>query len=270
MKRAFAWSMVFATLFYVLVISLVSATAQENPWRLVWADEFDKPGRPDATKWNYFVGGGGLGNNEQQFYTDRTRNAWVEDGKLVIEARKEKYKGHEFTSARLESKFDFKYGRVEARAKMMKGEGVWPAIWMLARHQTYGDDIWPDNGEMDIVEYVGRDPGNILSCFYTKNFNWMKGTGITAVREVAKLAEKFHVYGLEWDENEASISVDGVRYNTFKNPRTNWEDWPLDQNYYIILNLALGGFGGDVDPKIFPRKLQVDYVRVYQKTSSLK
>lgn len=234
-------------------------------WRLVWSDEFDGSGALDASKWKFQTGGGGWGNGEHQHYTDRLDNVRRENGVLVIEARREDYQGDTFTSGRVNTKPGWQYGRVEVRAKMPGGVGTWPAIWMMPVKPKHSDVEWPDNGELDILEHVGRDPDKILSCFYTKNFNWMNDTGKTKVEELATATTRFHVYAFEWDENEAAYFIDGRKWHSFPNPGTGYEDWPFDQAYYLILNQAMGGFGGDVDPELQSAKYLIDYVRVYQR-----
>lgn len=115
------------------------------------------------------------------------------------------------------------------------------------------------------MEYAGREPGQIIGSFHTKNFNWMLETGKTEVAYVPGIESDYHVYTLEWSEDEMILFIDDVKYNTFKNPRTEWADWPFNHDMYLILNLALGGFGGEIDEMIFPQKLLIDYVRVFQK-----
>jgi beta-glucanase (GH16 family) len=254
-----------AACFFAVGASLHSATAAAKPqkWALVWSDEFDYVGRPDAQKWEYDTDEGTWGNNEAEHYTDSLRNSRVENGNLVIETHHEV--DGTYTSARIHSKGPgFKYGRFEARAKFPSGDGIWPAIWMLAKEQHYGQGLWPDNGEVDIVEHVGREPDQILGSIYTKNFNWMNGNGITQFINYPGTEEDFHIYAVEWDPDEMRIFVDGFPYNVFKNPHTNWADWPFDQKMGLIINTALASFGGDIDDAIFPQRLLVDYVRIYQ------
>ena len=257
-----------ATLVAALIFSFATSTAQAvdlRPWKLVWSDEFDQPGRPDPAKWGYVTGGGGFGNQELENYTDRPENSYIENGNLVIEARKEDVQGNHYSSARLYSKGSgWTYGRFEIRAQLPKGMGTWPAAWMLPTQQTYSDKYWPDNGEIDIMEHVGRDLTKIFSSFHTRNFNWMKGTQITQTVAIPSVETAFHVYSLDWDVDQATISIDSKEVVTFKNPHTNWGDWPFDRNFMFILNVAIGGLGGPVDDSIFPQKMLIDYVRVYQ------
>jgi beta-glucanase (GH16 family) len=235
---------------------------------LVWADEFDQPGPPDPTRWSYDVGGRGWGNDELEFYTrDRSENARVEDGHLIIEARRERWQGSGYTSARLvtKGKGDWTYGRVEVRARLPKGRGSWPAIWMLAT--TKGPLRWPDAGEIDIMEHVGFDPGVIHGSVHTKRYNHVIGTQKTATTRVPDASDAFHVYALEWDREHVRLFVDDREYFSFANEHTGRDVWPFDAPFHLILNIAVGGtWGGQhgVDEDAFPMRMEVDYVRVYQ------
>lgn len=241
-----------------------------NKWKMVWSDEFDKPGQPDPKKWKFQTGGTGWGNKELQYYTDRSENARVEKGNLVIEARKEVYKGMEYTSARLNStgKGEFTYGRIEIRAKIPRGRGTWPAIWMMpVGNGKYSKKNWPDNGEIDIMEHVGFDQGVIHGSFHTKNWNWIINTQKTKKIDVLDCSSEYHTYALEWTKDELNLFVDSNSYYSYKNPHTNWKDWPFDQPFYLILNIAVGGsWGGEqgIDDTIFPERLFIDYVRLYK------
>ena len=183
----------------------------ETNWRLVWSDEFDYTGLPDSSRWSYDVGGHGWGNGEEQFYTrERTQNARVEDGVLTIEARREYKEGRPYTSARLvtKGKGDWTYGRFEVRARLPSGRGTWPAIWMLASHNTYGQNYWPDNGEIDIMEHVGYDPDVVHATIHTLAFNHTMGTQRGAQLRVPKAREAFHTYSVEWTPEEIRGYVD--------------------------------------------------------------
>ncbi|MBO9613884.1 MAG: glycoside hydrolase family 16 protein [Dyadobacter sp.] len=234
-----------------------------------WQDEFNYTGKPDATKWSYDLGDHGWGNNELENYTDKIENAKVENGNLVIIAIKEPSGKQQHSSARLVSKgkADFTYGKFEIRAKLPKGRGTWPAIWMLASGNSYGNRGWPDNGEIDIMEHVGFDQDRLHGNIHTKAFNHAiktnKGNNIV----VKRLSEDFHVYTCEWTPEAVTILVDGNAYFTFKKEATyQWPEWPFDKPFHLILNVAVGGnWGGQkgVDDSIFPQKMEVDYVRVY-------
>ena len=219
------------------------ATA-EKEWKLVWQDEFDKPGLPDKEKWAYEVGGGGWGNQELQFYTDkRTENARVEDGHLIIEARKEKWEDNDYTSARLvtRDKEEWQHGKIEVRAKLPKGRGTWPAIWMLAANDPMR---WPDDGEIDIMEHVGYDQGKVHGSVHTKKYNHVIKTQKTGNTMVPDCSEEFHVYGVEWDKENVKISVDDKPYFEFKNEQSGYEAWPFDNKLFLLLNVAVGGGWG--------------------------
>jgi Beta-glucanase/Beta-glucan synthetase len=235
---------------------------------MVWNDEFSNTGLPDATRWGYDVGGSGWGNNELEYYTDsRLENARCENGNLVIEARKESYQGMNYTSARLvtSNKGDWRYGRFEVRAKLPGGKGTWPAIWMLPTTWVYGS--WPSSGEIDIMEYVGYDPGNVHGSIHTEAYNHTIGTQKTSTYSVPDAETAFHTYAIEWTTEKIDFFVDDVKYFSFTNEHTGYKVWPFDQPFHFILNLAVGGdWGGaeGVDPNIWPQQMVVDYARVYQ------
>jgi licheninase len=248
---------------------IVRPTSREISWKQVWGDEFDGQGLPDGSKWTYETGGDGWGNQEQQFYTrEDTDNARVENGTLIIEARKESYQGSAYTSARLNSRESWTYGRVEVRAKVPAGKGTWPAIWMLADNDTYGDQYWPDNGEIDIMEHVGYDEGVIHGTIHTKAFNHIEGTDKGSSRTIPTATSEFHTYALEWTPGEIRVSVDGQTYFTFQNrEQYSWQEWPFDQPFHLLLNVAVGGTWGGaegIDDSAFPERMVLDYVRVYK------
>ena len=247
----------------------------KDNWELIWNDEFEDingDGSLDKHKWGYEVGL--IRNKEAQYYTKNCRkNVRVENGKLVIEGIKEKFsdkkgKKAEYTSGSINTlgKFSFKYGRVDIRAKLPSGRGVWPAIWMMGIDRSiYG---WPRCGEIDIMEYVGngKDAVKIHSTVHGPNYNWKKKdeprTG-HILFDKPPVAD-FHIYSLEWSEKNIKFFFDGQHYLTFKN--TQNKDWVYSKPYYILLNLALGGsWGGKIDDSIFPVQYYVDYVRVYKK-----
>jgi beta-glucanase (GH16 family) len=238
----------------------------------IWQDEFNYSGKPDAKKWSYDLGGNGWGNNELEDYTDKLENARVEDGNLIIEARKEKSGKQNYSSARLVSKGkgDFLYGKFEIRAKLPQGRGTWPAIWMLFSEKTYGNKGWPDNGEIDVMEHVGYDQNRIHGNIHTKAFNHVLKTNKGNDTLLTDASTKFHIYSCAWTPESVSIGMDGKEYFTFrKESGYTWEQWPFDKSFHLILNMAVGGnWGGQkgVDDSIFPQKMEVDYVRVYPLT----
>jgi beta-glucanase (GH16 family) len=253
-------------LFGCLLLLLFSCT-QEKKWKMVWNDEFDYSGLPDSTKWTAEVGGHGWGNNEWQYYTSgRRENARVENGLLIIEARKENWDSSRFTSARLVSrgKGDWQYGKIEVRAKLPKGVGTWPAIWMLASTSPLE---WPDDGELDIMEHVGFNQGTIHGSVHCKKYNHIIGTQKTSTITVNDCSDNFHVYTAEWNKDSVKIGIDGRDYFRFANEHTGYDAWPFDNKMHLLLNVAVGGnWGGEkgVDENIWPQKMEIDYVRVYQ------
>lgn len=228
---------------------------------LVWSEEFNIAGAPDASKWGYDIGTGsnGWGNNELQYYTNRTDNVIVSNGTLKITAKKENFSGSAYTSTRLLSKdkFSFKYGKVEARAKLPIGIGTWPAIWMLGNNiSTVG---WPGCGEIDIMEHVGRQQNKIYGTLHYPGRSGGNADGATI--DIPNVSTEFHKYTMEWTAAFIKISVDDVVFFTYTNSSTS----PFNQNFFLILNVAMGGnFGGTVDPAFVNSTMEIDYVRVYQ------
>ena len=239
-------------------------------YELVWADEFDQDGPPDPAKWTYDTGGHGWGNNELQYYT-REGNAWVEEGCLIIEARKEQTGGRDYSSARLVSKNrgDWLYGRFEIRAKLPRGLGTWPAIWMLPTDWVYGG--WPASGEIDIMEHVGYDQGRLHASVHTQTFHHSIGTQKTATIQVPDISEAFHTYTLTWLPDKIEIGMDDQVYYTYRPTQyvaqPTFREWPFDQRHHLLINIAFGGnWGGarGIDAGVLPQQMLVDYVRVYQ------
>jgi len=241
------------------------ATPTPSGWTLVFADEFDVPGAPDPARWNHEIGY--IANDEKQYYTSRSENARIEDGVLIIEARRERWMGYDYTSARLNTKgrAEFLYGKVEIRAKLPTGRGTWPALWMLGANIDQAG--WPGCGEIDIMENVGFDPGTIVASVHTAAYNHMQGTQKNATIAVAAPWADFHVYAVEWYPDRIDAFVDGQRYFTFRNEGTGSRTWPFDKPQFLILNLAIGGTWGGmqgIDDSLFPHRHLIDYVRVYK------
>jgi beta-glucanase (GH16 family) len=276
-----AWPVTLALTFITLHLAAQSPDA--NPptpppgYQLVWSDEFsqDPDGLPDPAKWSYEEGF--IRNNESQYYTKaRLENARVEHGQLVIEARQESFpnpssKGPRmasYTSAALETtgKADWQYGRFEVKAQLPAGKGVWPAIW------TLGSNIkqvgWPRCGEIDIMELVGKEPGIIHGTLHYFIDGKHKSNGGQIPVGLPDAA--FHVYAAEWTPDRIDLFVDDKKYVSFDvNQATTDDGNPFRQPHFLILNLALGGtWGGPIDDSIFPQRMTIAYVRVYQKTSS--
>lgn len=236
-------------------------------WNLVWSDEFNG-GAIDGNRWVYEVQRPGWVNHELQNYTNnRWENARVENGALVIEARRDWFNGYEYSSARLKTqgRASWRYGRVEARLQLPGGWGTWPAFWMMPDDQHRG---WPACGEIDIMEEVGYDQDRIHATTHAQAYNWQSTTQRTASTVVGGVTTGFHTYALEWSAGRIDMFVDGNLFYTSTDPGWGDDGWPFDKNFHIILNLAVGGdWGGaqGVDPNIWPRRMLVDYVRVYQR-----
>lgn len=251
-----------------LILFILPLVLSAQQLKLVWSDEFNTPGLPDNKKWGYDIGGSGWGNNELEYYTKaRLENARIEDTVLIVEARKESYEGKNFTSARLvtKNKGDWKYGRIEVKAKLPGGAGTWPAIWMLPTDSVYG--TWPKGGEIDIMEHIGFDPAKVYGTIHTDAYNFKKGTQKGAALNLPDAENAFHIYAINWDEDKIEIFCDSVKYNTFNNEHTGYSAWPFDKPFYLIFNIAVGGdWGGikGVNDSIFPQKMLIDYVRIYE------
>lgn len=246
--------------------------------QLIWADEFDVDGAADDTKWFHqtlLPLGNSWFNGEIQHYTDRLENTRVENGVLKIEARRETFtdQGHtkEFTSARLNSKFTFQYGRVEIRAKLPTGPGTWPALWMLGKNidedggywdnEGFGTTPWPACGEIDIMEHWGTNPGYVSSATHTPSS--FGGTVNVGGQNLPTYATDFHVYSLEWTAEKLVFAVDGVEHFTYNPADKNPETWPFDAEQYLLFNVAILP---SIAPDFTSSAMEVDYVRIYQES----
>lgn len=247
----------------------IESVAVPVGYSLVWSDEFSQPGLPDPARWNFDTGMNKQGwhNNERQYYSGpRAENAVVRDGHLVITARKEAltsaadWGGQAYTSARMltAGKAQWTYGYFEVRAKMACGKGTWPAIWMLGSQGQ-----WPAMGEIDILEFVGSEPTRMFSTVHTRSGSGGNGSG--AATDLATACTAFHTYHLHWTPQSLRFGVDGKTHYVYANAGKGTDQWPFDAPQFLILNLAVGGdLGGAVDDAIFPVKLEIDHVRVYQ------
>ena len=226
----------------------------------IWSDEFEGDAL-DTDNWNYEIGNGsnGWGNNEAQYYTDAEDNVKVENGNLVITAKREAESGFDFTSARIttKDKFEFTFGRVEVRAKLPAGGGTWPAIWMLGA--AFPEESWPGVGEMDIMEFVGNDPDRISSALHFPGNSG--GNAIVGDTEVSDVTSEFHIYEVEWTAEKITFLMDGVPHLEFDNN----DSTPFQEDFFIILNVAMGGtLGGNIADDFQESSMEVDYVKVYQ------
>lgn len=247
-----------------------STPLERAGWTLAWNDEFEKDVL-DSTYWNYEVNGDGGGNNELQYYTARKANVWVRNNMLYLKADKEGYKGKNYTSGRINTKGkkDFLYGRFDIRAKLPIQQGIWPAIWMLPTDYVYGG--WPQSGEIDIMEALGHEPKKIYGTIhYGDPWPNNQHTGQNVLVAQGDLSTEFHVFSVEWKENEIKWFLDDVLFFTATPKDISKYKWPFDEKFHILLNLAVGGqWPGNPDESTqFPKYMFVDYVRVYQKTSN--
>lgn len=241
-------------------------------YKLVWNDEFSGT-EIDKTKWEHEVNADGGGNNELQYYTDRSQNSFLENGTLKLVALQEEFtlKGitRYYTSARLRTlnKGDWLYGRIEVRAKIPYGQGLWPAVWMLPTAWAYGG--WPKSGEIDIMEHVGFDPGKIYGSIHTEAYNHKIGTQKGGQLLIANANSEYHVYAIEWFEDRIDFYVDKTKYFSFANDnKGDYKTWPFNKKFHLLLNVAVGGDwpGNPTTNTIFPKVMQIDYVRVYERS----
>lgn len=255
----------------VCVLAVSSLRAADN-WKLVWADEFNYQGLPDTNKWDYETGF--VRNHETQFYTKaRLENARVENGHLVIECRKEHFTPPhhapvDYTSASLTTRSitNWQYGRIEVRAKIPHGQGVWPAIWMLGADKKRAG--WPGCGEMDIMEFIGKEPNHI---FGTVHYNLAgKHQSDGGVLTTNQPWADYHLYALEWTPERMDFYYDQQKYHTVPVAKANEGALnPFRAPQYLILNFAIGGeWGGPIDDAVLPQQFLIDYVRVYQSTGA--
>jgi len=252
-----------------------SPQAGESRWTLVWSDEFSGPdgSRPDAAKWKFEVGGNGWGNQELQYYTSRPENSFVRGGNFVIQALKESFTGPDhvtrnYTSARMTTQglFEQAYGRFEARLKIPRGQGIWPAFWLLGN--DLGKIGWPACGEIDIMENIGKEPSTIHGSMhgpgYSGDFDF---TSVYKLPGGVHFFDDFHVFAIEWEPGIVRFFVDQELYATFTPSRLPaGMKWVFDHPFFIVLNVAVGGVWPDPPDSttVFPQAMLVDYVRVYK------
>ena len=269
--------------FWILGMMFSNAVADPstNPptpvgWRLVWNDEFNQPdgSAPDAARWSHDTGGGGWGNHELEYYTTSTGNARIEDGKLVIEARKEEFSNRHYTSARLltAKSFSQSFGRFEARIKVPRGQGIWPAFWLLGTNIASVN--WPACGEIDIMENIGREPGTVHGTVHGPGYSGGKGIGGPVVLpKTAAVADDFHVFAVVCEpERIAWFMDDKLYFSVTPADLPKGARWVFNEPKFILLNVAVGGdWPGNPDStSTFPQRMLVDYVRVYERALPLQ
>ena len=246
----------FYTNDYTMICGILN-TAKSGP--LLWSDEFNS-NQVNTSNWKFDLGNGvnGWGNYESQYYT--STNAINQNGNLKIQAKRETINSFKYTSARLVSRTSFKYGVFEARIKLPKGKGLWSAFWLLSDKIPLN---WPQDGEIDIMENVGRDPNGIHMNIHCDAYSAKTGNNRGTYTSLAS-SDIYHIYKVDWNTNRIKFFIDGIEYFTYYKHMNIDKTWPYDSSFNIILNLAIGGgFGGEIDESIFPTELAIDYVRVY-------
>ena len=253
--------------------SSTDSNDSNNEYTLVWQDEFEGDSI-NSENWSFQLGTGsqfgltGWGNNELQYYTDRERNTYLDNGNLVIEAHQESFQGQPYTSARLVTKDKkvWKNGKIEIKAKMPETQGVWPALWMLPQENKYGG--WPASGEIDIMELLGHQPDIVHGTIHFGNSFNDKGSISGIIKDTeGTFASDFHVYSIEWDSRGIQWLLDGEPYHEATPADVEPYSWPFDEPFYLLFNIAVGGNwpGYPDNSTIMPQRMMVDYVRVYQK-----
>jgi beta-glucanase (GH16 family) len=283
MKFAWQCSLLIAASVFSLAPVAAQTTASQTArpgWRLVWSDDFNgsNGSPPDPAMWTLVTGGNGWGNNELEYYTDRIQNAYQQDGNLIIKVLAEKFTANgvtrNYTSARLTTKAKFRqmYGRFEASIRIPRGQGIWPAFWML------GDDVdsvgWPACGEIDIMENIGKEPATVHGTIHGPGYSHERSIGAPfSLPAGQRFADDFHVYAVEWEAQAIRFYVDDHLYETRTPadlpPGTRWV---YDHPFFILLNVAVGGdWPGSPDASsVYPQTMLVDYVRVYQRSAQGK
>jgi beta-glucanase (GH16 family) len=274
--RAWKVSRIFLRLVgFAAMLASGNAPASTNSvaplgWHVVWSDEFNQPdgSAPNPVNWSYDTGGLGWGNKELEYYTLRTNNSRIEDGKLIIEARREEFDGKHYTSARLLTlgKASWTYGRVEARIKIPRGQGIWPAFWMLGTN--IASVPWPACGEVDIMENIGKEPGTVHGTAHGPGYSVLGIGNPLTLPNGAAVADDFHVFAVECEPDRIAWFMDGRQYFALTPERLPEKTgWVFNQPKFLMLNLAVGGnWPGDPDAtSTFPQRMLVDYVRVYEK-----
>ncbi|RCS27316.1 glycoside hydrolase family 16 protein [Polaribacter sp. WD7] len=283
MKNIFNYKIYIKTFIFASVLILVSCETDTTQTvttlnNLIWQDEFDVNGAVDTTKWVFDLGDGseqgipGWGNNELQYYTNRPENIIVEDGALVITANQEAFMGSSYTSARINTRglFEQQHGRFEARIQLPTGKGIWPAFWLLGDDEG-GTLQWPQIGEIDIMEYLGNQPTIVFGTVHGPGYSGGESISKEYQLQNDRFDNGFHVFGIEWSPNRINYYVDGDLYQsitpeTVEDETNGQGEWVFNRPFYIILNVAVGGNlpGSPNDETLFPQKMLVDYVRVYQ------
>ena len=252
----------------LLLAGCRDAPTETSPWTLAWSDEFEGAAgeRPNAANWRYEVGTD-WGNAQLEYDTDRTSNAALDgEGNLVITARRETFEGRAYTSARLSTAGlrAFQYGKIEARMRLPRGQGMWPAFWMLGDDfQTVG---WPQSGEIDVMEYRGQEPGTVLGSLHGPGYSGGAAQSRRYSPSATRFDNSFHVFTVEWSAERIDWFVDGTHFFAVRKSEVPGP-WVFDHPFHILLNVAVGGnfVGAPNEFTPFPQSMTVDWVRVYQR-----
>jgi len=273
-KKSIIVLLIFGTIAFLSFLYFTNSDtsiSKSDELTLVWSDDFNYTGLPDSSKWEYDTAGNkdGWGNYEEQLYTvAKPENAFVKNGKLFITALYKPIGEKNFTSARLISKADWQYGRIEVNAKLPGGRGTWAAIWAMPGGWSFKDGNWPDIGEIDIMEHVGHDLGVVHASAHSKDYQWQKNTQKTGTIYLPDVNTDFHTYALNWTPDYMQAFVDDSLFFEYHNEGLGASKWPYDKPFYLILNVAVGGAWGSIkgiDTTAFPQTMEVDFVKVYQK-----
>ena len=278
-KTSIKSNMLSLLMFSLVAVTITSCNKDETQTvttfsKLVKSDEFDTGTAPDNLLWSYEIGKGpfndGWGNNELEYYTSRPSNVKVANGNLELIAQKENYMGSQYTSARIltRGKFEQAYGRYEARIKLPSGQGIWPAFWILGANAAIGNGpgvVWPQCGEIDIMENRGQQPTQILGTVHGLGYSGANAITKSYFLQNDRFDNDFHVFGIEWGPEYINFYVDDQLYNQITPAKVTGQ-WVFDHPFYIILNLAVGGsfVGNPGASTVFPQTMYVDYVRVYE------
>lgn len=233
--------------------------------KIIFEEDFNQDNL-DLSKWNIEVAGHGFGNNEDQFYTNKETNLFLKDSLLHIVGRKEKYEHRAYTSAKIttKNKVSFLYGTFEVRMKLPKGKGTWPALWFLGN--SINDVGWPACGEIDFLEHVGKEENDYHFSLHSKNYNHMIGNNVHIIKHIDGLTDDFHIYKMIWNKDGFEFYIDDIFITkVLKEDKKGYESWPFDEPFYLIVNLALGGWwGGEIDDSMLPQTFLIDYIKVYE------
>jgi beta-glucanase (GH16 family) len=251
--------------YFTIICFLILAITVNAQWSLVWSDEFDYTGAPDSKKWAIETGPG-LYNGELQYYKNSSNNVRVENGNMILEVIQESYGGRNYTSGKVYTKTKAYWtgGKFEARLLLPKGNGIWPAFWMMPVSDTYG--TWPASGEIDIMEWWSWDANATFGNYHVKDYYGKYGKRVSVTNPSAN----WHVYAIQWSSSKIEFLLDNVIYATYNNPGTGSTSWPFDKPFYIILNVAVEGSSPGNEGTWTKKTMEIDYVRVYNSTVSVQ